>query len=204
MATLADGRTLEEPGRADRSAIGADRYDEVWDGVYSMSPLPDLEHQEITTKLAMAFQLAIGWMGPGKVLAGAIVSDREEGWEQNNRVPDVVVYFTGGKARPCGTHLCGGPDLVVETTSPRDRSREKLSFYSRLGVRELLLIDRDAWSLELFQLQGDQLILTGRSSIEQPTRLTSAVLPLSFLLVKGAKRPEIEVAHTDGVQKWRV
>ena len=31
----------------DRRESGGDRYDEVWDGVYVMSPLADNEHQQL-------------------------------------------------------------------------------------------------------------------------------------------------------------
>jgi Uma2 family endonuclease len=204
MASLADGRTLEEPRRADRSAIGADRYDEVWDGVYSMSPMPDLEHQRIGLGLATIFQLSITWRGLGDVFAGVNVTDTEENWTSNYRVPDVAVVLQGGRARDHGTYLCGGPDFLVEIESPNDRSREKLSFYSSLGVRELMLVTREHWSIQLFRLQERQLIAVGVSSLEQPTRLDSLVLPLSFQLVRGAVRPQIEVQHADGAQRWLV
>ena len=38
----------------------------------------------------------------------------------------------------------------------------------------------------------------------KPDALASAVVPVSFLLTAGAKRPAIEVAHRDGVQRWLV
>ena len=38
---------LEERLIAERKALGIDKFDEVWDGVYVMSPLADDEHQEI-------------------------------------------------------------------------------------------------------------------------------------------------------------
>ena len=71
-------------------------------------------------------------------------------------------------------------------------------------MRELLLIDRDPWALELYRLGEDGLALAGTSTPEQPTVLTSAVLPLAFSLVPGDPRPVIEVVHADGLQRWRV
>ena len=44
----------------DRRECGGDRYDEVWDGVYVMSPLADNEHQQLGFDLAAAIKL-----GPG-------------------------------------------------------------------------------------------------------------------------------------------
>jgi len=40
---------------AARAQSGGDRFDEVWEGVYMMSPLADNEHQELQTKLVAAF-----------------------------------------------------------------------------------------------------------------------------------------------------
>ena len=51
-----------------------------------------------------------------------------------------------------GTFWYGGPDFAVEVISPFDRSRKKFEFYARVGVRELLLVNRKPWSLELYRL----------------------------------------------------
>ena len=39
---------------------GGDRYDEVWDGVYVMSPLADNEHQQLGFALAWAIKMRSG------------------------------------------------------------------------------------------------------------------------------------------------
>ena len=82
------------------------------------------------------------------------MSDREEGWKENYRIPDMVFYSESNPAKACVTHLCGGPDFALEVVSPGDRSREKLGFYASVGTREVLLLDRKPWSLELFRLVG--------------------------------------------------
>ena len=117
-----------------------------------MVPLANTEHQGLQSRLAGAIRNSVGWDIAVHVHAGANVSDREDDWTHNYRIPDVVVVFPGGAARDCGTHWCGGPDFCAEITSPGDRSRDKLDFYAAIGVRELLLIDRDPWALELYQL----------------------------------------------------
>ena len=43
---------LEQQLKADRQLTGADRFDEVWEGIYMMAPLADDEHQDIQLKLA--------------------------------------------------------------------------------------------------------------------------------------------------------
>jgi hypothetical protein len=146
--------------------------------------------------------------GLGLVHPGANVSDREEDWTFNYRVPDVAVYLAGTTARDCGTHWLGGPDFAVEVASPGDETRDKLPFYGKVGVRELLLIDRDPWALELHRLRDDALIVAGTSRVASGGVLASGVLPLSFRLVGGegggSGRPRIEVAHVDGAQRWLV
>jgi Uma2 family endonuclease len=185
-----------------RRASRADRYDEVWDGVYIVSPLANLEHQDIAGLIYLALQAAIGTPGLGLVWPGANVSDREEDWRKNYRCPDVVAYLPGNPAINKGSHWLGGPDFAVEVISPHDRSRKKFDFYARVGVRELLLVDRKPWALELYRLTEGKLVLVGRSTPDDPRTLASEVLPLSFRLVAGDPRPRIEVAHSDGVQRW--
>ena len=169
-----------------------------------MVPLANNEHQNLQTRLAAAIQYAVGWNEPVHVDAGANVSDREEEWTHNYRIPGVVVVFPGGAAKDCGTHWSGGPDFCAEVASPGDRSRDKLDFYAGIGVRELLLIDRDPWALELYRLSGGQFRLVGRSDLIKQDVLASAVVPTSFRLVPASPRPRIEVAHRDGVQRWLV
>jgi Uma2 family endonuclease len=204
MATLITDPELEEQIRARRAEWGGDRYDEVWEGTYMVAPLPNPEHCEIQAGLIAAIRIALGFAHPAKVYPGVNVSDRAADWTQNYRCPDVAVVLPGGIARQCDAHFFGGPDFVVEIVSPGDRSREKISFYAQVGVRELLLVDRDPWSLELYHLRDGQLALVGRSRLEQPDVLRSSVLRLTFRLIPGEPRPRIEVCHTDGAQEWVV
>jgi len=195
MAMYVVDADLERRLKAERQLTGADRLDEVWDGIYFMPPLPNNEHQFFQTQLAIVLQMALGSVDHGTAYAGVNVSDREKGWKKNYRCPDVAVILPGCKAKNCGTHWFGGPDFAVEILSPKDRSREKLPFYSSVGVRELLLMDRQPWSLELFRLQGQELISRGRSTIGRPTALISSILPVSFRLVPPGTRTSSSTAR---------
>ena len=204
MATLITDPGLQQQLLAERVEWGGDIFDEVWEGTYIMTPSPNLEHQDISTGLVTVFRVAIDWPGLGKVYHVVNVSDREQGWKRNYRVPDIAVALNGTQVRFCDTHFCGGPDLVVEIVSPYDLSRDKLKFYGTVGVREVMLIDRDPWCLELYRLDEDELRLFGKSRLDEPALLSSAVVPLSFRLLPGQPRPQIEVTHRDGVQRWIV
>jgi Uma2 family endonuclease len=204
MATVSTDNLTEDQRIAQRQAWGADRWDEVWDGVYSMSPLPNIEHQFLVAKLTAILQAVLDAANPGIVFAGVNVSDREEGRAHDYRCPDVAVVLPGGPAQNCETHWCGGPDFLVEIVSPDDRSRQKLDFYARIGVRELFIVDRTPWALELYRLKEDELQSIGQSVVESPVQLQSTVLPLNFRLIAGQPRPVIEVVHQDGGQTWRI
>lgn len=202
MAVYTTDPHLEEQLRAARAKSGADRYDEIWEGVLFMPPLANNEHQGLASQFGAVLHLVIVVPAVGTVYVGVNISDREEDWMYNCRVPDVAVFLVGNSARDCGTHWFGGPDFLIEIVSPDDRSWEKIPFYSQVGVREMLIIDRDPWKLELYRRRGAKLVLAGASSLEQPKLLESKVLPLRFRLLPGKKRPTIEVAHKDGSQRW--
>ncbi len=204
MTTLITDPSLERRVRDERRMTGADGHDEIWDGVYVVMPLANTEHQDVLTGLLTVLAVNIDWTGLGKVYPGVNVSDQEFDWENNVRVPDVAVVLPGGLARDCDTHYFGGPDFLAEIVTPFDLSRDKPPFYAKVGVRELLLIDRFPWALELYELRDEAMSLTSRSTVEEPAELASNVLPLSFRLLPGAPRPSIEVTHRDGVQRWMV
>lgn len=188
----------------ERQKNGSDRFDEVWNGVYVVSPLANNEHQSLVTQLAAVLSASVQWASHGTVFAGVNVSDQEEDWRQNYRVPDVAVFLNDTRATNQGTHWFGGPDFAVEIVSPNDRTREKLDFYASVGTRELLIIDRDPWVLELYRLQNDQLALVDRSTTDNGTPLVSDTVPLTFRLIAGETRPNIDVVHKDGEPRWLI
>jgi Uma2 family endonuclease len=204
MSAVITDYNLAERLIAQRRESGADRYDEVWDGVYVMAPMPNDEHQDLVHGFDLVLGLVIHLPGLGKVRPGVNVTDRDEDWEQNFRCPDVVVYLNETKAINRDTHWIGGPDFAVEIASRRDKTRDKLGFYAEVGTRELLPVDRDPWALELYRLDAAALKLVGKSTLDASDVIVSEVVPLSYQLVPGEKRPRIAVAHTDGKQKWTI
>jgi Uma2 family endonuclease len=203
MPTLVTDARTEEELIEQRRAWGGDKFDEVWDGVYVMAPLANTEHQEIVSGLNTAFSIALAGLSGVQVFPGINVSDRRDDWEKNYRCPDVAVILPGSKAVDCGPFHLGGPDFLVEVASDYDRSREKFEFYGRVGVRELLIVDRNPWLLELYRLAGSDLTLVGRKFPTSHHPLGSEVLPLTFgLLERLSSRPQIEVVHGETNQRW--
>src|SRR5581483_518204 len=152
MAVFTTDPDIEERLREERAKSGADRFDEVWEGVLFLPPLANDEHQDISFQLAVIGRTVAG--PKAKVYVRVNISDREDEWKFNYRVPDVAIFLPGNKEKNCGTHWFGGPDFLVEVASDDDRSWEKLPVYARVGVREVLIINRDPWQLELYRCRG--------------------------------------------------
>jgi Uma2 family endonuclease len=201
MPTLILDPHIEKHIRAQRAEWGIDRYDEVWEGTYLITPPRETEHSEIQANFVWALNDAL-ISTEAIVYPGVSVRDQTEDWTQNHRCPDVAVVLPGSIARKRGAYYLGGPDFVVEIISSHDRSRDKISFYGQVGVRELLLVDRAPWGIELYRLRNGSLELVGQSRLENPDVLPSAVLPLTFRLIEGQPRPKIKARHADGVLKW--
>ncbi len=202
MPTLITDPHLEESLKAQRHAWGADRFDEVWEGVYRMSPQPNVEHQELVSYLTSVLHEVIRPPKGARVYPGINLSDRDDDWEHNYRCPDVAVFLPGNLAQKFKAHYRGPADFLVEIVSPLDDTREKIPFYSALGVRELLIIDRYPWSLELLRHNGQELALAGQSTVEKSEIIASVVVPLSFQLLPAQPRPEIRIVEIGSTRDW--
>jgi Uma2 family endonuclease len=204
MAVLINDPSLEGRFIEQRKLCGSDRWDEVWEGVYIVSPLPNNEHQEIVTELIYVLREIVVHGGLGRVFPGVNLSDMEGDWEHDFRGPDVAVFLKTGKAIDCGTHWRGAADFLVEIISPGDRSREKIPFYDRIGVVEVLIIDREPWSLDLYQRRDGRLQMIAQSTLEKGNVLTSSSLPLTFQLIPGEARPQITVTQIPSERRWMI
>ena len=134
---------------AERRRLGIDRFDEMWEGVLHMVPPPSEEHQRIGTKLLVALE-------PLAEAAGLLmryetgVFDPLAESSSNYRTPDLVVFDPSCRS---DRGVEGGPALAIEIRSPGDETLEKLDFYARVGLAELLVVDRDdktvrRWTLD--------------------------------------------------------
>ncbi|MCE9552707.1 MAG: Uma2 family endonuclease [Planctomycetes bacterium] len=202
MITIIHDREFSEALIAERRARGADHHDEVWEGVYMIPPLADDEHQYLIAELTSILVETVQRPRLGQVRPGVNVSDLRREWTKNYRCPDVAVRLEGGQAEIRDSYWLGGPDFLVEVVSPDDQTYEKLPFYQSIGTREVLVIERRPWTLSLYHLTDGKLVETGRSTLENGVKLCSKVVPLSFRLIAGQTRPQIEVAKIDDGQRW--
>ena len=204
MAMFIENPRLEEDLKARRQAWGADGHDEVWEGVYFMPPMANDDHQDLVLEFAAVLREAVSKRGLGKVRPGINLAASAEEWEYDYRVPDVVVFLRDTAAENHGTFWTGPADFIVEITSPRDRTYEKIPFYSRLGVCELLIFNRQKWVLELYRHQDGELQKTGESTLARPDVLSSDVVPLELRLTTGEPRPRVEIRHKTSGEQWFV
>jgi hypothetical protein len=147
-----------------RRRAGADRLDEVWQGVHHMVPGPSFEHARISQQLAVLLD------GPARV-AGllAAMSDFNLGDSEHDfRVPD------GGLHRPgaAGVWLATAA-VVVEILSPGDESWQKLGFYAEHHVDEVLLVDPADRTITWLRLRDGEYTPIRRSGLIElgPTEL---------------------------------
>lgn len=203
MATVILDQNLAESLIAERKRLGQDRYDEVWDGVYRMAAAPRTVHARIVSHLLAFFQSGVDAKGLGQALIGVNVSDRVRGWDKNFRIPDVCVMLNGCKAVDHDTFWLGGPDLVVEVCSPEEDPHEKIDFYESVGVREMLIVDRDPWKIELFRMNSGRLTLVSECTPASGV-VVSEVIPFDFRLEKAEERPVLVVAHTGSGEVRRI
>ena len=117
------------------------------------------------TSLAFAFKHALR-PSDARIFAWLQRERPAKTWQKNYRCPDVAVFLPGNPAEDRQTHWYGGPDFAVEIMSRHDRSREKFDFYFKVGVRELLLVDRRPWRLELYRRDKSQWNTVGHSAVD--------------------------------------
>ncbi|HEY4234657.1 MAG TPA: Uma2 family endonuclease [Lacipirellulaceae bacterium] len=137
-----------------RRRVGIDRYDEMWEGVLHMAPSPNREHQDFEGELE--FWLRLHWAMPNGCRVYHEINVAEAGmWPDNYRIPDLVLLTPARFDIDRNEYFNGGPDVVVEIRSPDDESYEKFAFYSKVGVCEVWVLDRDTRQPEIFELTGD-------------------------------------------------
>ncbi len=139
----------------DRRRTGADQWDEMWDGVLHMAPLPTREHQDFLSEIE--FWLRSHWARPfGNRVHREINLAPVGGWPKDYRGPDLVLLTPDRFHIDHNTYFEGAPLVVVEIHSPGDESYEKLDFYAKLGVPEAWIIHRDSRKPEIYVLHDDE------------------------------------------------
>jgi Uma2 family endonuclease len=138
-----------------RRRLGADRSDEVWEGVVHLMPPPRGRHGDVLQQLGELLGPAARHVGLYPVLG-----DFGIGEPNDYRVPDgglrrerfdAVYYPTAA--------------LAVEIVSPGDETWDKLPFYASHGVDELLIVDPGKRTVDWLALREDRYDPVERSGL---------------------------------------
>jgi len=172
---------------AERRRKGADRWDEMWDGVLHMVPPPSGWHQRFAFDLAFALTPIAKALGMKVIVETGVF--RPGTGERDYRQPDVSVYRDEHFS---ARGIEGKADFVVEVLSPGDESREKFGFYAACGIAEVMLIDPMSREFEFHILRG------GKYSVRKDKRgaVRSSVLGVTFTRVNG---PKLRISTPSGV-----
>lgn len=137
-----------------RRRAGADRRDEVWQGVLHMVPGPGEAHMRIQQQLAEL-------LGPLARAAGLIpLPGVNLGTKDDYRIPDAALLAVTG----WGTYAPSAR-LVVEILSPADETEHKLPFYAQHGVEEAVIIDPAARTIRWLVLSEPEYRPVERSTV---------------------------------------
>ncbi|MBX9585375.1 MAG: Uma2 family endonuclease [Gemmataceae bacterium] len=141
---------------AEHKASEAAQWDEVWNGVLHMPPMPNRLHQRFERDLLIHLQTH--WGDPRGCQVDQqvnLTTPEDEGdWVHNYRIPDLVLLTPDRFHIDRGEYMAGAPLVVVEVRSPRDETDEKFPFYAGLGVPEVWVFDRDTKAPALHTLIG--------------------------------------------------
>lgn len=163
---------------AERARLGIDKSDEMWQGEIHMVPPASAEHQRIAGELFVALRSAAR---DSTVLVRYETGLFDPGAPQDTdyRVPDLVVF---DPAHLSDRGVEGAAALVMEIRSPGDESLEKIGFYERVGVGEVLVIDRDTKDLRQWQRRGDALV---EMQIDEDMLVSPSLLPVTLRTIAG-------------------
>lgn len=128
-----------------RRALGQDRRDEVWDGVYHVAPLEHMRNGAVATALAGAL------LRDARDAGLRVINPFNLGTPANFRGPDLGVVR---RNQPL-TLYAATAEVVVEVLSPGDESWQKLPHYAAHQVGEVWMVDPDAHTVRMHVLVGD-------------------------------------------------
>lgn len=152
----------------------------VYGHVVREPAMPTPAHQLISARLTALLYRHVEELGLGHVFSPLdVVLDMDAALVVQ---PDVV-FVSRARLGIVRDRVWGPPDLVVEILSPRTARRDrrvKVPWYRRYGVRECWLVDLQAKTVELHDLQS-----------ETPARLFAGAEPIrSYVLPRLGISPD--------------
>lgn len=139
---------------AERRRLGHDRFDEMWEGELHMVPPPSEEHQRVGGRLLVMLMSLADQAGlHARYEIGLF--DPTQPPDESYRQPDLAVFDESVRSE---RGVEGQARLVIEIRSPGDETFQKLPFYERVGVAEVVVIDRDDKTVRRWARRGIGLV----------------------------------------------
>jgi Uma2 family endonuclease len=173
---------------AERARLGVDRWDEVWEGVLHMALMRSGSHQRLGAELLLALDGPCDQRGVELLYSIGLFAA-----EDDFRIPDLTAF------RP--EHLAergvdDTAELVVEILSPGDESRDKLPWYAARRVAEMVIIDPDSRTVELWSGRSGEPELIADTAAGTPVELTTVGAVLTTIATADGPRLRVEVDGT--------
>jgi Uma2 family endonuclease len=176
LATLAE--ILPGPGdwtEADYQLVSErGRLVELSDGDIEVLPVPTENHQLLSARVYLGLHTFVSVNHLGKVRYAPLPVRL---WEGKIREPDVM-YMSNDHLDRIGRYW-GVPDLVVEIVSEGGHlhdKRIKRAEYAAAGIPEYWIVDAEAKTVELLELDAERASYTG-TLLPADATLVSRVLP---------------------------
>lgn len=138
-----------------RRRSGLDRFDEIWEGVYHMTPGPSGPHGRVDRELTRV----LSPYAEAAALFDTTAFNLGES-DQDFRIPDGGYHRTP----PLGLWFPTAA-VIVEILSPADETFEKFPFYAAHGVEEILVADPAAKTVQCWALRGASYAARNRSEV---------------------------------------
>jgi len=156
VRTVVLGRNSEvEAMIARRHSLGQDRFDEVWNGEYHMSPGPTGPHAMVDSELGVLLYPLAKAAGLYATTAFNLGDGPDE-----FRVPDGGYH----RAIPAGAWIPTAA-IVVEILSPDDEAYAKFDFYAAHCVDEIIVAEPLARTVACYARVGDGYDTRARSAL---------------------------------------
>ena len=137
---------VDEALLVERRRTGIDRFDEMWEGVLHIVPMPSARDRELVSVLG--YRLYDVAHAAGYSIAPTIRVYRAD---DDYRVPDLAIWSPeAGSERG----IEGAPVLVVEIRSPGDETMEKVPWYLGRGSESVIVIDLATLACDLHTAAG--------------------------------------------------
>ena len=149
----------------ERKNSDAAQWDEMWDGVLHMPPMPNRFHQNIALDLALFLKSHWAKKSGGRVHqeVNLTTPEDEAAWTLNYRIPDLVLLDPPRFRIDKNEYMVGAPLVVVEIASPGDETYDKFPFYAGLGIPEVWVIHRDTRTPEIHLLGSERQYIPAKS-----------------------------------------